>query len=124
VLGLAILLLGAIGCGIAGLSILGHPGWLWQILASIAVLNAFAAVVVVLRRERGRRLAHILLAAETVWIASILVVAATVMIGDNPTNVDGSLRLTFFLFVPAAIAVTATTLLAAWSINRLEWPDR
>ena len=123
-LGLIILLTAAIGCGIAALSILGHPGWLWQILASIAALNAFAALVVALRREGGHRLALIVLAAQTVWIVSVLGVAAAVMIRDNPTSFDLSLGLTLFLFVPTTIAVTATTLPAAWSINRLEWPNR
>ena len=123
-LGLIILLAAASGCAIAALSILGHPGWVWAILASLAVLNTLAAGTVVLRRESGRRVALTLLAAEVLLVVSTLAVAAAVMIRDNPRSFDDLLMLTLGLFVPSAIAASAIAILAAWSINRLEWPGR
>jgi ABC-type glycerol-3-phosphate transport system permease component len=123
VLGLIVLLLSAIGSGIAALSILGHPGWLWQILATFAVINALAAFAVALRQTWGRRLVFILLGAQIVFVVSVLVVAAAVMIRDT-AYFSGAITLSVFVFVPIAAAVIAISLLAAWSINRLEWPNR
>ena len=120
---LVILVLTAIGCGLAALSILGHPGWLWQILASVAVLNALATVVVVLRRAWGRRVALMLLGAQIVGAVVGLVVVAVVEVRDLP-YLGEALTLLVYMFVPVVAAIIALSLLAVWSINRLEWPNR
>lgn len=121
--GFVILLLTAIGTGIAAVSILGHPGLLWQILASVSVLNALATIVVVLRRTWGRRVALILLGAQIVGAVTALVVVAIVEIRDLP-DWGMAVSLVVFIFIPIVAAILAVSLLAALSINSLRWPDR
>ena len=122
-LGLVVLLLTTIGSGTAALSILGHPGWLWQILAGVVVINALAAFAVVRRRAWGRRLALILLGAQVVGAVMALVVVTAVEVRDLP-SLGGAISLIVVIFVPVVVVVIAVSLLAAWSIDRLAWPDR
>lgn len=120
--GLIILLLTAISAGIAALRILGHPGGLWEILASVSVLNALASLVVVLRKTWGRRVVFGLLGTQIVGAFVGLVVVAVVEVRDIP--LDMAISLLTFIFVPVVAAIVAISLVAAWSINRLEWRDR
>ena len=121
---LVILGLTAIGCGFAALRIWDYPEWPKQVLTAVAVLNVLAALAVVWRRAWGRRLTLVLLGIQGVGVVAILVVAAAVLIRDNPENLQGSITLIVFLFVPLAVAALVVSLLAARSINRLDWPDR
>ena len=120
-LGLIVLLLTASGTGIAALSILGHPGLLWQILASVSVLNALAALVVVLRRSWGRRVALILLGAQIAGAVISLIVVVFVELRDLP-YLD-VVTLVVFIFVPVVLGIIALSLIAASSVDRLRWPD-
>jgi hypothetical protein len=122
-LGLVILLAAAIACAIAALRIWEYPEWPRQILATIAVLNALTVAVVALRRVWSRRAAMVLLGTQIVLVDTVLVIAAAILIRDNPTNLGGSISLIMLLFLPGVVADTALTLLAARSINNLRWPD-
>jgi hypothetical protein len=122
-LGLLILLAVAIGCGIAALRIWEYPEWPRQILATIAVLDTLTVAVIGLRRVWSRRAAMVLLGGQIVLVDTVLVIAAAMLIRDNPTNLAGSISLIMFLFLPGVVADTALTLLAARSINNLRWPE-
>ena len=117
-----ILLLTAIGTGIAALSILGHPGLLWLILAGASILNAVAVVVVILRRAWGRRSVLTLLGAQIAVALVGLIVVAVVEVRDLP-SVDEAATLLVFMFVPVVAGIVIVSVIAAWSIRRLQWPD-
>jgi hypothetical protein len=122
VLGLLVVAVTAVSTGIAALAILGHPGGLWQVLAVVSIVNALATLFVALRPRWGRPAALSILGAQVVGAIVGLAVVAFVELRDLP-NVQEALSLLLFIFVPVVASIVFVSLLAAWSINRLEWPS-
>jgi hypothetical protein len=83
-----------------------------------------ALLVIAMRPTWARLVVLVLLGIQLVVVDAVLIVAAAILILDNPGSASGVYVLVPLLFLPCLILNTVVALVAARSINGLAWLDR